>query len=238
MNIALFVWKDCCACSRWLAVATAFFLVHGTAAFPFPGFYLLLTALFPAFLAIGPLLVEARHPTDRLWASLPIRRWELVAARYAAAFLGLGLGLAAAVAWTVPLAAVMPVRWPAPPPLLAGAAATTLAFLLVWMLSLYLPFVFRFGPAKGPLVFAGAFLGLAAAAGAAQHVAARWTSAAGPSWVLSALHSPGRSLLNALSAAGELWGAPVLLALLAGLTVAVATLSLALSIRFYSRRDL
>ena len=238
MNIALFVWRECRSCSRWLVAATAVFLVHGAAMYPFPGLYLLLMAMFPAFLALGPLLVEAKYPTDRLWASLPVRRWELVAARYVAAFLGLGLGLAAAVAWTVPLAAVMPARWPAPPTLLAGAMATALAFLLTWMVSLYLPFVFRFGPAKGPLVFAASFMALAAAAGAVQHQAAQWTDTAGPSWILSVLRSPGQSLRNVLSAAGELWGAPVLLALLAGLTVAVAALSLALSIRFYARRDL
>ncbi|MBP7865472.1 MAG: ABC-2 transporter permease [Acidobacteria bacterium] len=239
MNIILFVWRDLRSCARWLALAAGVFAVHGAAAFPFPGVYLMLTTLFPLFLAIGPLLVEARHPTDRLWASLPLRRWELVAARYAAAALGVGIGLAAAVGWSALLWTVYPpVRWPAVPPLTVAAAALGLVFLLAWLLIVYLPFAFRFGAARGPVVFACSLLGLSVLVSVLQHLAATLLPATGTSWVASVLRAPGKTILSALSAARDLWGAPLLLALLAVLTVALAAASLALSIRFYRQRDL
>lgn len=239
MNIVLFVWRDFRSCARWLALAGGVFVLHAAAAFPFPGMYLLLTFLFPLFLAVGPLLVEIKYPTDRLWASLPLRRWELVCARYAAATLGLAIGLGASLVLSVLLWAVFPpVRWPAPPPLVVASAAFGLAFLLAWLLCAYLPFVFRFGAARGPVVFACAFLGLSVLVSAAQHLVATLFPGAGSSWVAAVLRSPGKAVLGALAAVRDLWGTPVLWALLAAFTLALAAASLALSIRFYRRRDL
>lgn len=239
MNIVLFVWRDLRSCARWLALAGGVFVVHGAAAFPFPGMYLLLALLFPLFLAVGPLLVEIKHPTDRLWASLPLRRWELVSARYAAAALGLGIGLGASLVLSVLLWAVYPpVRWPAPPPLVVASAVLGLAFLLSWFLSAYLPFVFRFGPARGPLIFAGTTVGVSILVSAAQHLVATLFPETGFSWLATVLRAPGKAVLGALAAVRDLWGAPALLVLLAVLTLALAAASLALSIRFYRRRDL
>jgi len=179
-------------------------------------------------LALAVPAIEWRANTDRLLASLPVRRATLVRARYAAA------GLAVALAWGVWVATGALLA-----PLLAAhrtpgdtwaTAEGNAAFvtLCVSILAVILPLFFRLGLGRAATVFvpvAVTVYGLAALVARALHGGA-------------GLVPPGALARSGLVALARTWGGPAAAAVTLLLLAGLVALSLGISIRAFRRRDL
>jgi hypothetical protein len=165
------------------------------------------------------IMVDWKQDADRFVATLPVNREDVVKARYAGA-------LGAAVLGTILYAVYGRVllafaterlldRW-SDTSGRESAVWTLVFFLIVWLVStVYLPFYFRWGLARGTWLFVASLV--AAVVGAALLLRGR-----------------------PLSHEWAVWGGDPAVAAPVGLLVVVALgwLSLRLSVRFYDRRDL
>jgi ABC-type transport system involved in multi-copper enzyme maturation permease subunit len=179
-------------------------------------------------LAVAVPAIEWRLGTDRLLASLPVRRSTLVHARYVAAGLAVALAWAAWVSTDALLAPFLapdrqgPGSWATP----EGNAA----FLALCMaiLAIFLPLFFRLGLGRAASVFLPvlvALYGLAAAMAAVPGGGIRFVA-------------PGALARSVIAAPAGAWGWPAAAAVVVSAMVGVVALSLGLSTGAFRRRDL
>ncbi len=184
-------------------------------------------ALALAFALAVP-AIEWRLDTDRLLASLPVRRSTLVRARHAAA----GMAVVAAWgAWVLTGSMLAPLLAPERTgPDSWATAEGNLAFLLlcVGILAVFLPLFFRLGLGRAATAFLPltvALYGLAAAVAGAPN--------GGP-----ALSPPGALIRSHVAALALEWGWLATTAAAAVALTGLVALSVSLSTRGFQRRDL
>jgi hypothetical protein len=192
--------------------------------FPVMGAGLVLGSLFVTF------AIDDRSGVEALYGSLPLKRSTIVRGRYALAGLLAAAG-GAIVFGSIPLLDALTKARHEPPAtafLLSAEGAVGFLFAVAPAVLIFLPMCFRFGFGRGTIRFVAAMgvLGLLAAA------------AAGPR--LSGLSSgdPVREAVRALGAVRASLGTPLFVAAAVLLTAGLSSVSLALSLRGYERREL
>lgn len=141
--------------TRWfLAILVPIYVAQLVGLSWTPPAFLLVTLLFTAIIAIGPLVVDEIQGTEILWCSLPLSRQDVVFARYGSTLLGIAGGLA--LSWIIARFVIGALAPGAPTAELLGPAAYAAFFLVLTLLAaLFLPCYFLFGAGKGLLAFAG-----------------------------------------------------------------------------------
>ena len=156
------VWKDLVVSGWFLLAVMPLYAMQLAGVAAVPPALLVVTALFTAALAFGPIGIEEVQGTETLWCSLPVSRREIVFARYAATLGGIALGLG--TSWTVARAANALVasasRTASDVPAPGAYAGLLIVFLLC--AALYLPCYFRLGAGRGLMLCAVLMLGLVA----------------------------------------------------------------------------
>ncbi len=218
-----FFYKDWIISRLFLAVLAPFYLLYGVVAHVAPGMFFLYHILIASALSVGVLAIEDRYRTHDWICSLPVRRRDVVYARYGSALLVIGLVFLLLVGYGGLLQLLLPRRqsWPSP-------GLTLLVLYLpvpVWTASLVFPFYFRYGLGRGVMrlliwLVAGAVL---------LTLYARWTGGWG-----AFLHS----VAGLVEWIGGRPSISVLLMTGFALTAGLFYLSARLSLQFFSREDL
>jgi hypothetical protein len=201
----------------------------------------LLAGMFLAFLfVISVPILEDKHRLDLFLLSLPVKRSQVVGARYIGAGLTLIVSLAVLLS-TAPLAAaVFEVGGAGPGVLLTPPGIAFFLLPLIFSLSLFLPLYFKLGLGRALWALAASCLVLAALAGVAVGLAARLAGKSASSiFPLDAEIGavPFKPFLPLAAWLGESLGTPGFYALLLAVVAVIVTLSLRLSVRFYSKRE-
>jgi len=151
------VWKDLRASRLRLLAALPIYVLNLAAMVSVPSVFVMIALIFSGALAFGSLLVEELEGTETLWASLPVRRADIVFARYLTTILGavLGLGISFGVE-----RATASFRGSAGSSLASLAAHGVLLFLLLLVASVLLPLCLRLGAMNGSLAFAAIVVGV------------------------------------------------------------------------------
>lgn len=208
----------------WL-VTLPFYLVYGAIFFRTNVGFLLIHVLFSLGLVIGMLAVEEMNGTDRLFCSLPLKRATIVAARYLSSFL-IGLFvLALFLLYGSFLDSTMNGAALDFGPVKARSAAVSYLIFLTLAFSLYFPFYFRFGTAKGAFYFS-AFI----------------FCVVGPLVIPLGCdrdfwRAPGMALIPLIEHAFQSMSITLLLTLLLLFLTGIVFVSMSLSISFYQKRE-
>lgn len=171
--------------------------------------------------------LEDRNRTEVLFLSFPIRRADVVGARYLFGALLVLVSGAALFGVVAPVAALVQsgVSGDDPLNLISIDAAAAFLCLSVFLVALYLPFYHRFGFGRGTIRFAAAALGLAAAALAAFLPA------------LSAKNGGAEAVFGAVRTIRLSLGPALFLAAVAAFIIVTGFISFRASLRFYDRRE-
>jgi hypothetical protein len=148
------VWKDAVVARRLLLLGLPLYVLQIATFAAFGPGLLLAAFVFTGLLAFGSIAIEEMQSTDVLWCSLPLRRGDVVGARYLTTLVASLVGLG--ISWTAGQAATRLVfrAQGGPSPFVSlGAHATLLAFLL-FTAAFFLPFYFAFGAGRGAVLFA------------------------------------------------------------------------------------
>lgn len=231
------VWKDLVAARRVLLLAVPLFVFQTATFAGFGPALLLSTFLFTALFAFGSIALEEIQGMEPLWGSLPLRRGQIVGARYLTTVLGCVMGLA--MSWAVGQAATRLVFRAAAEasPFVGVAAHLALLAQLLFAAAFFLPFCFRFGAGRGALLFSawamGALVALSVGGQALLYLAGRANPLLDPAFWTDKGMLPEPGTLQWLDR-GWRWilGGWVLLA------AGAIAVSAKLSQRLYERRDL
>jgi hypothetical protein len=184
--------------------------------------------IFTFMLALGPTILEDQYATDPLFCSLPLKRSTIVKARYLSALTAVAVGLGLYVSYGLLLDALKNDREVSFASTLTPAGLLAFLVPVFFLVSLCFPFYFRLGLWPGLAAFLAVLLLLAAAATGLARLTAYLTGTRFSTATLSAL------LKNPESGTAP----PAWLILAPLLLAGLVFLSLRLSIRSYSGRDL
>ena len=228
------LWKDLVVGKWFWVAAVPIYFGQLVTTSDLPPAFVLLTLAGTGFFAFVNIGLEEMQGTESLWSSLPVSRRQIVLARYATLLLGIlfGLGASLAIGQTVP-------GWAGPGQ--AGAATQVglggyagLAFVLLICGAGYLPCYFRFGAGRGLQVFSAVAVGgllIISIAGSSMLMLAGWGD------VVTNMGEPTPEQVAILESWMEQWGA-MLAATMVLLALGITAFSAALSIHFYSARDI
>lgn len=228
------LWKDLVVGKWFWIAAVPIYFGQLVATSDLPPAFVLLTLAGAGFFAFVNIGLEEMQGTENLWSSLPVSRRQIVLARYGALLLGVlfGLGASMTIGQTVP-------SWAGEGR--AGAATllglrgySVLVFVVLMCGAGYLPCYFRFGAARGLQVFSALAVGgllVASIIGSSILALAGWGD------VVANLGQPTPEQVALLERWVEQWGT-MLAAMLVVLALGVTAFSAALSIQFYSARDI
>lgn len=234
------LWKDLVA-ARWLLLAgLPIYALNLGAMTAFPPAFAMTALIVSSILAFGSLAIEEIQGTRSLWASLPVRRRDLVRGRYGTALFGalLGLGVSFGVERLATTVRLVTDR-PASPTLEASITLHALLLLVVlWMAAALLPLCFRLGTGNGALTFAAVSFGVILLISFGAQAVFELVGATNPFldpgfWSGAPTSEEGRALRGWL----DRWQRTVLVGA-AVVTAAALWLSARLSQKFYSGRDL
>lgn len=227
-----YLYKDWATCRLFVLVFFPFYLLYGVIAHMADGMLFLFHILLAMALSLLPLIMEERYQTDTWLCSLPVSRWEVVAVRYVTVLLVITLMLLLYAAFSALLGWLLPREHALP--LLHPGMVIAFYLLPLLMVSLFLPFYFRYGLSRGFFRMNISVLGLLLIV----MIVLELRSSLGGLWrYLSSpefLGAPMRTLLGGF--VGWLRAGGIGLVVLLGL-LSVPVISLALSVRFYGRRE-
>lgn len=231
------IWKDIVAGRRLLAVILPLGILQ-VATFALAGPLFLPAALaFTGLLAFGPIAMEELQGTERLWASLPVTRGQIVAARYLTALIGILAGLGSS--WAAGRAIVLlPVTSEGDPASVANHVTVALmAAILLLAAAVYLPLHFKYGAGRGVVIYLGASVGFLLLLSVAGQLVLLAKGHSGPLLDPEAWRTAGPELREKLAAWLEP-RIPAILGMLVGLAAAAFVLSALVSRKIYELRDL
>lgn len=202
--------------------------------------YLLACMILTFLLVLSVPILEDRHRLDLFLLSLPVKRSQVVGARYIGAGLALIASLAVLLSAAPLAAAAFEVEGARLDVLVSPAGILFFLLPLIFLLALFLPLYFKFGLGKGLLALAAACPGLMILFGAAVKLTALLTRK--PASALFPLDAeigavPYKPFLPLAAALRESLGTPGFYALLLAVVAGTVALSLRLSVRFYSKRE-
>jgi hypothetical protein len=228
--------------SRWLWMASSVLYVLYLVQQLGLGSSALLLA-FAAMLLIAnliiPLFFEDKDKTETLFASLPLRRVDLVRGRYLLA----GLLLAANGALIFGTGAAVKVLFPAQAshdtlvPLLSFEGVAGYVLGGGFLLAAYLPMYCRWGLGRSLMVFYPSLVALLAAAAGLERLASGPWGLIPPLFTPDFLKDPGRAVIAGIGVIRAAMGTPLFLATVAACFTVLAFVSFRLSTRFYERRE-
>lgn len=229
------VWKDMVAARLLLLAALPIYALNLAAMVSAPPIFVLISFLFSGTLAFGSLAIDELGGTEPLWASLPVRRADIVFARYLTTILGAGLGLGISFGVERAVAAFRGTSGSA-----AASAAAHLVLLLLLLLAaaVLLPLCLRLGPGNGSLAFAAITLGglLVLSVGGQGLL---WLLGRSNPLLDPGLYQGAPRTEQAREAAAWLEEhGPLLLGLASMITAAVLAISAGIARRLYELRDL
>jgi hypothetical protein len=231
--------KDFVACRWWWLLVIAVFLLYWT--FPFRSSLALMlgaVVLTSGWIAVA-LTLEDRYRTEAFYCSLPLRRSTIVLGRYVLAGIlapagGILVFLYAHLLNSVTLFGPTKI---ALAPFLTVEGVTTFVLFMAVLVSLYLPFYFRYGLGRGTLAFAAAVLVLAAGIAGLGRLAVALFNLRSPLFTAEFLKDPGLGMLRTFAAVKETLSLPAFLAAVLALLMGAVLLSVTLSVRFYQKRE-
>jgi hypothetical protein len=182
---------------------------------------------------VGLLLLEWKQDTERFVGSLPLRREEIVKARYAGALGAAALGTVLYAAYGHLLLAFggerLLRRWPGTPGW-ASPEGLLGFFLAVFLLTVaFLPFYFRAGLSRGAWLLAASLAPFLIG----SVLLVRWWVSGGGEDI-----TPGEFPARVLTSVFETVGVGPAIVLFLAASAALGWVSLRLSVRFFERRDL
>ena len=233
--------KDLIVSRVFWAPALVFFIIVATPFIEFNLLFLLANVILTFVLVLGIPIIDDIYRTDPLFGSLPLRRSDVVKARYLSSggiilgglFLLLGTGHF--------LGFLFPTDNVNLGPILGGRAAVAFLILAALLVSFFLPFYFRLGLGRAIFAFMGTFLGILILASGAVKIIAL---SSGQSVVdLLGLErdfwfSPSTPLVEGIRAGQNALGLPLFALILIAVFSGIIFLSLRLSISFFNQRDL
>jgi len=232
------VWKDVVA-ARWLLLAgLPIYALQLVGMATLPGVFLMMSLVVSGLLAFGSLALEEVQGTTALWASLPVRRADIVFARYLTVMLGAVLGLGLSLGVERVAASLRGGAAVAPSTGEAVAAHAVLLLLLLLAAAVLLPLCFRLGTGSGVMAFAAVTVGALLVLSLGGQ-ALLWLLGLSNPLLDPALYRDGPDAAQARAAAEWLRRrGPLLLGIAFAVTAAMLAISAGLSRRFYERRDL
>jgi len=231
------VWKDVVAGGRLLAVVLPLGVLQ-VATFALTGpLFFVGAMMFTGLLAFGSIAIEEMQDTERLWASLPVTRGQIVAARYTTVLLGIATGLGSS--WAAGRAAAMLPITPEWDPAAVANPGVLAAMAAILMLSaaVFLPLCFRFGAGRGVVIYLAVSVGFLLLVSVAGQVILLARGYSGPLLDPEAWKTAGPELREKLAA----WltpRIPAILGLLVSFAAAAFALSALVSRKIYELRDL
>jgi len=219
-------WKDFVA-SRWFWVLTLIICVlYG--AFPISQNSAVMVVGLGVVvgLLLVPLFIEDRYRTEALYCSLPLKRSTIVRARYLLSGFVFAAGTILMFAYGYFANSVFKMKLIKINLEALRTLEGMLGFLFaaMFLISIFFPFYFRFGLAKGVVVFTTIIMGLIIA------LAALFPGK-------EILNDPGTGILQALGNVKHSLTAPLFLFFSLALGAGIVFLSVRVSIRFYDQRD-
>lgn len=142
-----FLYKDWVISRLFLAVLAPFYLLYGVVAHMSPGIFFTYHILIASLLSVGLLAIEDRYRTHDWICSLPVRRRDVVQARYGSALLVVALLFLIYLGYGGLLQLLLPRPQGWPP-----SSLTMLTLYLpvpALTVSLLFPFYFRYGLGRG-----------------------------------------------------------------------------------------
>jgi hypothetical protein len=186
-----------------------------------------------------PLFFEDKDKTEALYASLPLRRVDIVRGRYLmAGFLlsGSGFLIFGSSAAARALFRSQSYQNSLSPILsLEGVAGYLIGGGFLY--AAFLPLYHKLGLGRGNMVFFPSLLFLLAAAAGLERFASRALKIIPPLLTPEFLRQPGRGIINAIGSIHSSLGTPLFGFAVIAFIAALVIVSLRLSIRFYERRE-
>jgi hypothetical protein len=227
--------KDLIACRLFLVFGLAIYALYAVSAYQQPLGYFMVNIGAIILLVMTPIVVDEKYRADTLVCYLPPSRSKVVLARYVMALIALlsGLGL------HYGLGAILSIRFEETGFWTLCAPQAVLAFCIVpvALVSLYLPCFFRFGLGRGSFVFVALIAALTILV-TSPLVTIDLLSANG-GFVLrrEMIQHPELALVALIDHVSEAVSSGRFCAVVSIGSVALVSASLALSIRFFQRRD-
>lgn len=223
----------------WLLILVLYLVVGLQAALLRSGLVLLISPIFfLAWLVISD-VIDEKHKTAALYASLPLTREVIVRGRYLLAGI-LTLAGAACAFGLIGLARLFQgigapdAIWPRLLSLTGLAGFVLVSNILA---ALYLPVSFAFGPGKAAIVFPAVLAAAAAVLLGLERLITKALHLAPPLFTAGLWRDPGGRIAGLLDAAGRMAGGLVPLALALAISAAVLAGSSAVAVRGYRRRE-
>jgi hypothetical protein len=226
---------------RWLwLLALVLYLVIGLqAALLRSGLVLLISPAFILALLVISDVIDDKHKTAALYASLPLTRAVIVRGRYLLAGI-LALAGAAFVFGLIGLARLVQgigapdAIWPR---LLSFEGLAGFVLVSSILAALYLPVSFTFGPGKAAIVFPAVLAAAAAAFFGLERLITKALQLAPPLFTPDLWRDPGGRIAGLFDAMGRMSGGFMPLVCALAISAAVLAVSTAVSVRAYRRRE-
>ena len=232
-------YKDCLACRwLWLSIAALYLLYIVQ-----PLGQSVMVMAFGVMSVFGALSVnliwEDQYRTEALYAGLPLTRRRIVGGRYLlAGFIGLaGAALIFGSAFLALFALRAPAYQSALKPLLSVEAATGYVVVAGFLAAGFLPLYYRFGLAKGNLVFLCGLAAMGLAIAGLERLASRTLKIIPPLFTPGFFKDPGTGSTGLVRSAVEALGLPLFIALFLIVLSALIFASFRLSVRTYEKKE-
>ena len=227
--------KDFIAGRFFLAIGLAVYVLYAATSYQKPFGYFILNIAAVILLVLAPLVVDDKYRTDTLICYLPRSRSKVVLARYVMALIALlaGLGL------HYGLGAILSIRVEETGfRTLCGPQAVLVFYIVpVAFVSLYLPCFFRFGLGRGAFAFAILMIALAIFVTSPLLATDLLSANGGLVVTREMLQHPEMALVAVVDQVAMAVGKGSFYAAVFVGSVAFVSASLALSVRFFERRD-
>jgi len=230
--MAAFFLKDLRVSKLFLLGLVPVYLAFAAALFSMTPLYVPFNLLIIAFCAASVAAVDDNYKAHAVFCSLPLSRRSVVWGRYFSSFAIVLIGAALCYGYGRLLNAVTEPVGVVDGVVMLNRGMPVLLGASLLLLSVFLPFYFRFGILRGAV-----FFGLAALAGAVVFVGIRALSQP----LDAAIRRVGgvwEGLLAGLAAARNGLGPAAFLAAAVAVAAGLATLSIFLSVRYYRKREL
>jgi ABC-type transport system involved in multi-copper enzyme maturation permease subunit len=237
-KISALVHKDWMIGRRFLLVAFPVYLLYALMFFQAGTLFIFVSMLFSLFLALGAVIIEEKTQGDTLLCSFPVKRIDIVYARYLTAGLGAGLGMFVTFAVGFVLDIMFAKTHADFNPTMTFAGFLGFFLLLATSVALFFPFYFKYGFFKGGLIFLSVSLLFSILTGAVFNLAWLMARKSASTGLGAFFKDPYKTMVHGIGSIAKAVGPLFLLQAVLILIAGLVWLSILISVRMYSGRDI
>lgn len=229
--------KDIKAVKIFFIIIIPLYLLYALQFFSFNLAYIFTNIIYTFFLAMGITIIDYKYNTDQLFLSLPLKRATIVIAKYTTSYIGILLGTTFCFIYGYLLDFIIIPGEVNFDSYLILQGILPYLFILLFFISLFYPYYFRFGIGKGLIAFIISILCFTSVIILLLWGVSSITNSMGFVVELKELRNPGLLVLNAFIVVHNYIGSFLFISFMILAMAGISFLSIHLSIKFYKQRE-